>query len=100
MHLHVLQEYIPVGRNGSVSARMHGIAERVQDRLSGGWHLLRAQCLLAEQLEDRLRSDGGQEFAFQIRPYVSITGLQQYWSWRDQRNQHVRVHRKTIHLIA
>src|SRR5262245_31248298 len=79
---------------------MHGIAERMQDWLSGVWHLLSAQCLLAEQLEDRLRSDGGQELAFRIRPYVSIAGLQQHWPWRDQRNKHVRVYRKLIYLIA
>src|SRR5262249_13253935 len=42
MHLHELQEQLPIGRNSSVPARMHGITERVQDRLPGGRHLLYA----------------------------------------------------------
>ena len=38
VHLHELQEVLPIARHGSMAAGVHVIADGVQNRLAGRWH--------------------------------------------------------------
>ena len=63
VHLHKRQKLVPIRRDGAMSAVVHYVADSVQDRRSGGRHLVRIQALLAEQAVHRAGRHRGQKLA-------------------------------------
>jgi len=47
VHLHELQKHIPIARQSAVTAGMHVVADRVQNRLPGLGRLVRTESVLA-----------------------------------------------------
>src|SRR5438874_2410842 len=72
----------------------------MQDTLSGRWHLIRPQPLLPQQAEYRSRGHCSQKLALGIRPEVLVTSLKKYRPRRDQRQEHIRIHRRLVRVVA
>src|SRR6185437_1045478 len=85
---------VPIARYHPVASFMHVVVEAVsEDGLFRHWPNIGAEVVLAEELIDGSGSYLCEELAFWIRPVVCAACLQQEGPRRNERDEHVCVHR-------